>query len=97
MIVGPAIIRNNDIPAPNLFELVQKPLFLKLFAFENNTGSQESTCCSGSLYERSPSPALGTLQNGLLLGIGTPHNKTIKAYNLEISNYILKRECLNIP
>jgi hypothetical protein len=61
MIVGPAIIRSNDIPIPNLFELVQKPLFLKLFAFENKTESQGSTYYSGSLYEKSPSPALGTL------------------------------------
>jgi hypothetical protein len=40
MFVGPAIIRSNDIPVPNLFEIVQTPLFLKLFAFENNAGSQ---------------------------------------------------------
>jgi hypothetical protein len=97
MTVGPAIIRSNDIPVPNLFEPVQKPLFLKLFDFENNAGSQGSTCCSGSLYERSPSPALGTLQNGLLLGIGTPHYETIKAYNLKVSNCILEGEHFDIP
>jgi hypothetical protein len=84
MIVGPAIIRSNDIPVPNLFELVQKPLFLKLFAFENNTGSQGSTCCSGSLDERSPSPALGTLQNGLLLGIGTPIMRLLRPIILKL-------------
>jgi hypothetical protein len=72
MIVGPAIIRSNDVLVPSLFELVQKPLFLKLFAFEIILGARDRPVAVAASMKEVQARLWGLFRMAFFLGSELP-------------------------
>ena len=79
MVVCPAVVGRNIIPVGHLLELIDKPLLLKFFAFEDNSRFQKTASCRDGLDKASPSAGLGAFEEGLLPGIATADNQRIQA------------------
>ena len=79
MVVGPAVLRSDIIPVGYLLELIDKPLLLKLFAFEDNPRFQKTASYSHGFEKASPSAGLRAFEKGLPLRIATVDNQGIQA------------------
>src|SRR6478736_4435719 len=80
MVVRPAIVGRDIIPVGDPPELVDKPLLLKLFTFEDNPRLQKTTICGDGFDKGSPSAGLRALEEGLPPGIATANDQGIQAY-----------------
>ena len=79
MVVRPAVFRSDIIPVGYLLELIDKPLLLKLFAFEDNPRFQKTASCCNGFEKASPSAGLGAFEEGLPLRVATADNQGIQA------------------
>lgn len=79
MVVRPAVLGRDVIPVGHLLELIDKPLLLKLFTFEDNPRLQKTASCRDGFEKASPSAGLGAFEEGLPLGITTADNQGIQA------------------
>lgn len=80
VVVCPAVVGRDVIPIGHLPELIDKPLLLKLFAFEYNPRFQKTASCSRGFDKASPSTGLRALEEGLPPGVATANNQGIQAY-----------------
>ena len=69
MVVRPAVVRSDIIPVGYLLELINNPLLLKFFAFENNPWFQKTAICSHGFDKAGPSTGLRAIEDGLPLWI----------------------------
>jgi hypothetical protein len=67
------------MPVGYLLELIDKPLLLKLFAFENNPWFQKTAICSHGFNKASPSAGLRAFEERLPFRIATANNQGIQA------------------
>lgn len=74
-----AVVGRDIIPVGHLFELIDKPLLLKLFAFEDNPRFQKTASYCNGFEKASPSAGLGAFEEGLPPGIATADNQGIQA------------------
>ena len=78
VVVCPAVVGRDVIPVGHLPELIDKPLLLKLFAFEYNPRFQKTASCSRGFDKASPSAGLRALEEVFLLGSLLPITKESK-------------------
>jgi hypothetical protein len=78
MVVGPAVLRSDIISVGYLLELIDKPLLLQLFAFENNPWFQKTTICSHGFNKASLSTGLRAFEESLPFRIATANNQGIQ-------------------
>ena len=79
MVVCPAVVGRDIIPVGYLIELIDKPLLLKFFAFEDNPRLQKTAICSDGFDKARPSAGLRAFVEGLPPGIATADNQGIQA------------------
>jgi hypothetical protein len=79
MVVCRAIVGRDIVLVSYLLELIDKPLSLKLFAFENNPRFQKAAGCRDGLDKASPSAGLEVFKEGLPLGSATADNQGVQA------------------
>ena len=79
VVVCPAVVGCDKIPVGHLLEFIDKPLLLKLFAFEDNPRFQKTASYSHGFEKASPSAGLRAFEKGLPLRIATVDNQGIQA------------------
>jgi len=79
MVVRPAIVGRDIIPVGDPPELIDKPLLLKFFAFEDNPRLQKTAICGGGFDKGSPSAGLRAIEESLPPRIATANYQGIQA------------------